>query len=211
MEVHACKLTAKITSLEQALEQKAEKLEQEEQEKKKILVRAQDSLAEPERLQKVIALQEKQLQHIKSLARTIVEQRTDLERFFYDAVNHVKQEIMVSREQYRKEALLAYRQRMREATAGKIKFPPIRTFQKYPHSTNSVYSDMEAAAVWCVHSHNFYDILIRPIEYMPINLTCLSLRTHQPGSKVKISDLTWEQKEQVLCHLFAVMNGQKER
>lgn len=37
------------------------------------------------------------------------------------------------------------------------------------------------------------------------------LRTHQPGSKVQISDLTWEQKEQVLRLLFAKMNGQRPR
>lgn len=36
-------------------------------------------------------------------------------------------------------------------------------------------------------------------------------RSHQPGSKVDILDLTWEERELLLRHLFAKMNGQKER
>lgn len=39
----------------------------------------------------------------------------------------------------------------------------------------------------------------------------LFARTHQPGSRVEMSDLTWEEKEQVLRLLFAKMNGQRQR
>ncbi|XP_040917237.1 basal body-orientation factor 1-like [Toxotes jaculatrix] len=178
------KLRAKVASLEQALELKAEESERvEKKEKEKILVRSQASQVELEKLQKVLAMRERELGHIKQLASTIVQQRTELEQFFHESLAQVKQEIVASRLQYKKEALQAYRWRLREATAGKLKFPPIRTFHKSPHSTNSVYSDMEAAATW----------------------------THQPGSKVEISDLTWEQKEQVLRLLFAKMNRQRER
>ncbi|GAA6213636.1 basal body-orientation factor 1 isoform X1 [Lates japonicus] len=181
------KLRAKVVSLEQALEQKAREPEQEEKKKKeeeeKILVRAQASQVELEKLQKVLAMRERELGHIKRLASTIVEQRTELEQFFHESLAQVRQKIMASRLEYKKEAQQAYRCRLREAAAGKLKFPPIRTFHKSPHSTNSVYSDMEAAATW----------------------------THQPGSNVEISDLTWEQKEQVLRLLFAKMNGQRGR
>ncbi|XP_056250107.1 basal body-orientation factor 1-like [Seriola aureovittata] len=178
------KLRAKVVSLEQALEQKTAEPEREEKkEKEKILVRTQASQVELEKLQKVLTMRERELGHIKRLASTVVEQRTELEQFFHESLAQVKQEVMASRLQYKKEALQAYRWRLKEATAGKLKFPPIRTFHESPHSTNSVYSDMEAAATW----------------------------THQPGSKVEISDLTWEQREQVLRLLFAKMNGQKER
>ncbi|XP_026164430.1 basal body-orientation factor 1 [Mastacembelus armatus] len=178
------KLRIKVVSLEQALEIKTAESEQElKREKEKMLVKAQASHVELEKLQKVLAMREKELENIKRLASTIVEQRTELEQFFHEALTQVKEGILASRVQYKKEALQAYHWRLREATAGKLKFPPIRTFRKSPHSTNSVYADMEAAAVW----------------------------THQPGSKVEISDLTWEQKEQVLRFLFAEMNGQSER
>ncbi|XP_070835307.1 basal body-orientation factor 1 [Chaetodon trifascialis] len=175
------KLRAKVASLEQALELKSGEAKQEEE--KTTLVSIQASQVELEKLQKVLAMRERELGHIKRLASTIVEQRTELERFFHEALAQVKQEITASRLQYKKEALQAYRWRLREATAGKLKFPPIRTFHESPHSTNSVHSDMAAAARW----------------------------THQPGSKVEISDLTWEQKEQVLRLLFAQMNGQRQR
>uniref|UniRef100_A0A3B4Y8W8 Basal body orientation factor 1a n=1 Tax=Seriola lalandi dorsalis TaxID=1841481 RepID=A0A3B4Y8W8_SERLL len=171
------KLRAKVVSLEQALEQKTAEPEREEKkEKEKILVRTQASQVELEKLQKVLTMRERELGHIKRLASTVVEQRTELEQFFHESLAQVKQEVMASRLQYKKEALQAYRWRLKEATAGKLKFPPIRTFHESPHSTNSVYSDMEAAA-----------------------------------TKVEISDLTWEQREQVLRLLFAKMNGQKER
>ncbi|KAI3367748.1 hypothetical protein L3Q82_026595, partial [Scortum barcoo] len=177
------KLRAKVASLEEALEVKAGEPEREKEKNKKTLVSIQASHVELEKLQKVLAMRERELGHVKRLAGTILEQRTDLEQFFHEALAQVRQEILASRLRYKKEALQAYRWRLREATAGKLKFPPIRTFHKSPHSTNSVLSDMEAAARW----------------------------THQPGSKVEISDLTWEQKEQVLRLLFAKMNGQRER
>nr|XP_020446435.1 basal body-orientation factor 1 [Monopterus albus] len=177
------KLRTKVATLEQALDLKAGKPEQEEKKKEKMLVRTQASQVELQKLQRVLAMRERELGHLKRLAGTIVEQRTELEQFFHEALAQVKQEIMASRLQYKTEALKAYHCRLREATAGRLKFPPIRTFHKSPHSTNSVYSDMDAAAMW----------------------------THRLGSKVEISDLTWEQKEQVLRLLFAKMNGQKER
>ncbi|XP_029316328.1 basal body-orientation factor 1-like isoform X2 [Cottoperca gobio] len=184
MEAHKkelSKLRAKVASLEHALELKA--VDPERDEKEKTLVSTQASQVELEKLQKVLYMRERELGHVKRLANTIVDQRTELEQFFHEALAQVKQEIMASRVQYKKEALQAYSWRLKEATAGKLKFPPIRTFHKGPHSTNSVYSDMEAAARW----------------------------THPPDSKVEISDLTWEQKEQVLRLLFAKMNGQRER
>lgn len=143
------KLRAKVASLEQALEQKAGEFERDkEKEKEKTMVSIQASQVELVKLQKVLAMREKELENIKQLASTIVEQRTEVEQFFHEALAQVKQEIMASRLQYRKKAQQAYQSRMREATAGKLKFPPIRTFHKSPHSTNSVHSDLEAATRW---------------------------------------------------------------
>ncbi|XP_072313877.1 basal body-orientation factor 1-like [Eucyclogobius newberryi] len=176
-------LQSKVSSLEEVLKRKELQLKQEEEKQKQMSVSAEAGQVELDKLQKVLVMRDKELVHIKKLAAIIVEQRTELERFFHEALAEVKQEVMVSRSKYKKDALQAYRWTLKEADGGKIKFPPIRNFHKIPHSTNSVYSDMEAAAKW----------------------------THRPGSKVEISDLTWEQKEHVLRHLFAKMNGQAER
>ncbi|XP_068563072.1 basal body-orientation factor 1-like [Cebidichthys violaceus] len=176
-------LRAKVASLEQALELKAGEAEREEEKTTTTLVGIQAGRVELEKLQKALSTRDRELGKVKRLASVIVQQRTELEQFFHEALAEVNQEIVASRLQYKKEALQAYRWELRKATAGKLKFPPIRTFQKGPRSTNSVYADMEEAARW----------------------------THQPGSKVEISDLTWEQKEQVIRLLFAKMNGQSER
>lgn len=141
-------LRAEVASLEEALQLKAVEIEQQEKKEKANLVTIQASQVELDKLQKVLAMREKEMKHVKQLASTIVAKRQELEEFFHEALGHVRKEIKDSRLQYRQEALQSYRRRFKEATAGKIKFPPIRTFHKTAHSTNSVYSDMEAAATW---------------------------------------------------------------
>lgn len=129
-------------------------------------------------LQKALQLKEHELKHIKRLGKKILDQRTDTESFFLTALSQVKEEIVANRTQYRKDAETAYHTRMLEAQKGKAPFPRTRTFRKLPHSTNSVYSDLEEA--------ERFDTID---EYQ------------------NISDLTWEQKEKVLRVLFAEMNG----
>ncbi|XP_054652834.1 basal body-orientation factor 1 isoform X1 [Dunckerocampus dactyliophorus] len=169
-------LKVQVASLEQ-------KIGEQDHYKEKMLVSSQTSDVELEKLKRVLSIREKELKHIKRLASAIVEQRTELEQFFHEALAQVKEEIVASRLQYKKEAQQAYHLTLKQATAGKLRFPPIRTFHNTPHSTNSVYSDMEKAARW----------------------------THQLGSQVEMSDLTWEQREQVLRRLFAKMNRQRTR
>ncbi|XP_061823884.2 basal body-orientation factor 1-like [Nerophis lumbriciformis] len=169
-------LKVKVASLEQNTAEQGHP-------KEKMLVSSQTSKLELEKLKRVLSMREKELKHIKRLASTIVAQRTELEQFFHEALAQVKEEIVASRLQYKKEAQQVYHFTLKKADAGKLKFPPIRTFHNTPPSTNSVYSDMEAAARW----------------------------THGLGSQVEMSDLTWEEKEQVLRLLFAKMNRQKTR
>lgn len=142
------KLQLKVASLEEGLKHKESHFKEEEAKKKQMLMRVEAGQVELDKLQKVLSMREKELVHIKKLAAVIVEQRTELERFFHQALAEVKQEVIVSRSKYKKEALQAYRWTLREANGGRLKFPPIRNFHRVPHSTNSVYSDMDAAAEW---------------------------------------------------------------
>ncbi|KAM6912158.1 basal body-orientation factor 1-like [Xenentodon cancila] len=176
-------LMARVSSMEKTLQQEEVKIEQMDKKEKANLVSIQGSQVEMEKMQKVLAEQEKEMQHVKQLASTIVKKHKEMEKFFREALDHVRQEITANRLRYKKEALQDYRRSFREATAGKIKFPPIQTFHESPHSTNSVYLDMEAATKW----------------------------SHVPNGEIQLSDLTWEQKEQVLQRLFASLNGEKER
>lgn len=142
------KLRAKVASLEKTLEQNTQEFEQQKHKEKTTLVCFPDSQVERANLQKELAQRQKELARVKGLARTIVEQRTELERFFHDALAQVKQEIAASRQRFAKEALHTYRSRLSEAAAGKLKFPPICTFHQIPQSANSVHSHMAAAEGW---------------------------------------------------------------
>ncbi|PWA16514.1 hypothetical protein CCH79_00004506, partial [Gambusia affinis] len=148
MEVKEKKLSevmAKAASLELTLAEISRKSEQQEEKEKRNLVTIQASQVELDKLQKLLAMREKEMQHVKQLAKTIVDKRREVEVFFHEALNHVRQEIVASRLQNKKEALQDYQQKFREATAGMIKFPPIRSVNRSP---NYLFTDMEAAAQW---------------------------------------------------------------
>ena len=127
-------------------------------------------------------MKEQELKHIKRLGKRVLDQRTETEQFFLSALTQVKEEIQANRAQYRRDAEAAYHSRMLQAQQGKAPFPKTRTFRRLPHSTNSVYSDLEEAE-----------------------------RFENVDGSMDISDLTWEQKEKVLRILFAEMNGLVKR
>lgn len=140
--------TAKIASLEEALDLKSKELQQQEEKEQKNLVIIQSKEVEMDKLQRVLAMRVRDMQGLKQLASTVVKKRKEMEEFFYEALDHVRHEIAASRFRYKKESKQAYSWRFREATAGKIEFPPICTFHKSPNSTNHVYADMEASGKW---------------------------------------------------------------
>lgn len=138
--------------------------------------------AEISRLQRIVELKTKEMNRVKRLAKTILDQRTEVEQFFLDSLEYVKNEIIRNRIQYRKDAQNAYQQRMLEAHAGHSDFPRVRTFRQMDSSTNNVFDDLKEAERW----------------------------TGVQG-KVDMSELTWEQRERILRMLFAKMNGFKEK
>ncbi|KAM6069630.1 LOW QUALITY PROTEIN: basal body-orientation factor 1 [Theristicus caerulescens] len=144
-----------------------------------VLIESQASTVEIKKLQQLLEMKDREMNRVKKLARNILNERTEVERFFLDALEHVKQEIISSRKHYKKKAQTAYYRKMMEACAGR--FPKIKTFKNNINSTNSVYRDLEEAekCYW------------EKIQF----------------EKVDISELTWEQKERVLRLLFAKMNG----
>ncbi|NXL07256.1 BBOF1 factor, partial [Mesembrinibis cayennensis] len=145
-----------------------------------VLTESQASTVEIKKLQQLLEMKDREMNRVKKLARNILNERTEVERFFLDALEHVKQEIISSRKHYKKKAQTAYYRKMMEACAGKV-VPKIQTFKSNLNSRNSVYRDLEEAekCYW------------EKIQF----------------EKVDISELTWEQKERVLRLLFAKMNG----
>ncbi|XP_046551162.1 LOW QUALITY PROTEIN: basal body-orientation factor 1-like [Haliotis rubra] len=180
-------LTEKQETLEQSLSHVVREFEREKQSLVLKAIRETEAAkGELVKLQRVIEMKTREMNKVKKLAKNILDQRTELERFFLQALDQVKGEIAANQAQYRRDAQAAYQQRMLVAHAGKGSYPKIRTFTKSDTSTNSVFKDLEAAE------------RLKEIKY---NVT----------GKVDVSDLTWEQKEKVLRYLFAKMNGADTR
>lgn len=173
-------LQTKVEKLEKVLGHMAAEFETAKQQmKQEIELRMATSQVEIERLGAVVKLKDKEMNRVKKLAKNILDERTDVEMFFLQSLEEVRQQIAYSRAQYKQAAQIAFQRKMLRAFTGKEDYPQIRTFGKNEYSTNCVYQDMEDA------EHGIH------------------------AGKVSISDLTWEQKEKVLRLLFAKMNGWK--
>ncbi|KFU99318.1 Coiled-coil domain-containing protein 176, partial [Pterocles gutturalis] len=173
-------LQRKVEKLEMALCRMSESVRETQKTQHQTLIENQASMVELKKLQQLLEMKDREMNRVKKLARNILNERTEVERFFLDALEHVKQEIISSRKHYKKKAQKAYYRKMMEACAGKAEFPKIKTFKGNINSTNSVYRDLEEA-VKCYWEKVQFE-------------------------KVDISELTWEQKECVLRLLFAKMN-----
>ncbi|XP_054825886.1 basal body-orientation factor 1 [Eublepharis macularius] len=177
-------LQNKVKKLEEALCHMAREFKAEiKKMQHNALVKNQASHIEIEKLQQLLEMKGKEMSRVKKLARNILDERTEVERFFLDALEQVKREIITSRKCYKQVAQAAYQRKMMVAFAGKEEYPKIRTFNDNIHSTNSVQKDLQEAEKW----------------------------TNIQRGKVDISELTWEQKESVLRLLFAKMNGLRSR
>ncbi|XP_064368404.1 basal body-orientation factor 1 isoform X3 [Dromaius novaehollandiae] len=175
-------LQHKVEKLEMALCHMTREFETETQRTQhQALIQNEAGMMEVKKLQQLLEMKDREMNRVKKLARNILDERTEVERFFLDALEHVKQEIIASRKHYKEKAQTAYYRKMMDACAGKEEFPKIKTFKSNINSTNSVYKDLEEA-----EKCNWEKIQFE---------------------KVDISELTWEQKERVLRLLFAKMNG----
>lgn len=169
--------------LEKSLSQVVREFEQERDEiMRKSRTDNEANIVELEKLRRTLELRNKEMNKVKKLAKNIIEQRSDIERYFLESLDFVRKQVATNRNEYRKEANAVYNNKMLAAHLGQIEYPKIRTFSKKfeANSTNSVFKDLEQAEKW-------YDV----------------------NELADIDELTWEQKEQVLRELFARMNGAK--
>lgn len=114
----------------------------------KALVQNQAARTEIEKLEQLLEMKEREMSRVKKLARNILNERTEVEKFFLDALEQVKQEIISSRKCYKQVAQAAYQRKMMAAFAGKEEYPKIRTFNDSAYSTNSVQMDLLEAEKW---------------------------------------------------------------
>jgi hypothetical protein len=98
------------------------------------------------KLQRALELKGKEMNKVKKLGKTILEQRSELEIFFLDALQNVKRHIIYNRLQYQKDALNAYQNRM--LTQGD--HTKTRTFNETLQelNTNNVFQDLGESSKW---------------------------------------------------------------
>lgn len=91
-------LRAKVFTLEQALAIMVAEFELEMSDiKQRAAVRSQAGGVELDKLQKLLSVRDRELSRVKRIARSVVEQRSDMEVLFHEALNHVKQEMLIHR------------------------------------------------------------------------------------------------------------------
>ena len=125
-------LTEKCDALEAMLKDSGRKFGEEKLAAQRALRRdLEDQTLDAAALRQLLRLKNRELQHVKTHARTILEQRTEVETFFLEALDQCKRKIVSDRQQAYRASLAEYRAKMAAATAGdaKVGFPNIRTRQ----------------------------------------------------------------------------------
>ncbi|DAZ94473.1 TPA: hypothetical protein N0F65_003509, partial [Lagenidium giganteum] len=128
-------------------------------------------------LRQLLKLKNKELRNLRRLSQTILDQRTEVEQFFLDALDHVKHEIDNERRRQKEQEMERYHQELKKANAmatkGKTRFPqlplPVAPAQQPQQSQSS--------------------------------------KTKHFSEKIDLKDLSWEDRERVLRLVFAKING----
>uniref|UniRef100_A0A8C5NY51 Basal body-orientation factor 1 n=1 Tax=Jaculus jaculus TaxID=51337 RepID=A0A8C5NY51_JACJA len=142
-------LKKKVQNLENALTYMTTEFETEVLKlQQQAMIENQAGQVEIDKLQQLLQMKDKEMNRVKKLAKNILDERTEVEKFFLDALYDVKQQILISRKQYKQIAQSAFNVQMNRACAGKAEYPKIRTFDGREHSTNSVNQDLMEAEKW---------------------------------------------------------------
>lgn len=134
----------KIQSLEKSLKQLVDEFQVE---RTKLIeqseIESESSRNEIEKLQRALELKAKEMNKVKKLGKTILEQRTELESLFYESLNAVKKQILLQRLQSKKDSLENYHQTHSD-------HPRMRTFHEtfQDLTTQSVFRDLDGNHRW---------------------------------------------------------------
>ena len=106
-------------------------------------IERESSENEIQKLQRALELKLKEMNKVKKLGKTILEQRTEVESLFLDSLNAVKKQILFQRLQSRKESMDNYHRAHNE-------HPRMRTFHEtfQDLTTQSVLRDLDVNNRW---------------------------------------------------------------
>ena len=186
-------LQHKVKSLERSLSQVVRDFEKE---KEMIILQHKQQVEElkieESGLRQLVKLKNKELKNIRKLAQIILDQRTEVEQFFLEALEQVKSEVRREREERHKQAVAQYRSQMREAT-----------------SKSGGGGGGSGGGGGGGRGHRFP--AIRAPQQLAAAGGAASRLPMQPNSKVDLRDLSWQDRERVLRLLFAKINNVQGR
>lgn len=174
----AKKQEEKVAALEALLRDAGKKFGAEKQHLRRSLQASlEEQTLDAAGLRQMLRLKNRELAKLRKLAETVLEQRTEVEQFFLEALDDVKRRIREDRASQYRADMADYRSKMRDATlgGGAATFPKIRALQA---------------------GKNVDGLAPRPGQ-MPHHMT----------AKVLLKDLTLEDREHVLRLLFAKINA----
>ena len=91
-------LQDKVETLEKSLSHVVREFESENKSlKEKAVIQNESSSVEIAKLMRIVDLKTKEMNKVKKLAKNILDQRTEMERFFLEALEQVKLEIAANR------------------------------------------------------------------------------------------------------------------
>jgi hypothetical protein len=137
-----------------------------------------EAVLDAEGLRQLLAMKNRELRHMKHLAQYILDQRSEVEAFFLQALSEVKEKIRGEKIAQHRQAISEYHTKLRQANECKGPFPDIkapatlRDYAKLGQGTQQ--SKIPAGAM--------------------------------PNRKVQLHELSWEDKEKILRLLFAKIN-----
>jgi hypothetical protein len=134
-------------------------------------------------LRRLLKIKNKELQHMKTLAATILSQRTETEQFFLESLHEVKE--------------LVKKERKRTVGDTKIVLNKLRSGSGTHGTGKSDKKPVVAFPPLNVKATNLHHLDARATSEIPL----------AANENISLKDMTWEDKELVLRVLFSKMNG----
>jgi hypothetical protein len=157
-----------------------------------------------EGLRRLIQIKNKELRHMKTLAATILEQRSELEQFFLESLSEVKAMIA----ERKKKSMAENLQEFNHRKANSVRYTATRT-TTYTN-TNTATAAWPGVGRQGVRNGKpggtFPNIKPNRLHHLDTEPRESNLPS-QENEKVYLHELQWEDKELVLRLLFAKMNG----
>ena len=126
------RLVEKVSALEELVKDAGRKFQGEKSRLRKTMAKdLEEQTLDAAGLRQLLKLKNRELRQVRHLAQTIVEQRTEVEQYFLEALDDIKEQIRARRTQQYQTELVEYRRQMQAAAASKaVPFPRIRKLDK---------------------------------------------------------------------------------